>query len=129
MKINDRDFTLSTRVSHKTDDEGNETTSTVTTVFEGKDEIQIENFQSFYDEVAMIALADNTEANAGGSPELTLHYTFDDDTSDTVEFYAAGDSKYVVENPTSPECSRIWKRSTHNAYNYIYTFRRNTTWV
>ena len=44
----------------------------------------------------MIALADNTEANAGGSPELTLHYTFDDDTSDTVEFYAAGDSKYVV---------------------------------
>ena len=96
LKINDRDFTLSTRVSHKTDDEGNETTSTVTTVFEGKDEIQIENFQSFYDEVAMIALADNTEANAGGSPELTLHYTFDDDTSDTVEFYAAGDSKYVV---------------------------------
>ena len=96
LKINDRDFTLSTRVSHTTDDEGNESTSTVTTVFEDKDEIQIEPFQSFYDEVSMIALADNTEANAGGSAELTLHYTFDDDTSDTVEFYAAGDSKYVV---------------------------------
>ena len=96
LKINDRDFTLSSRESHKTDDAGNETTSTVTTVFEGKDEIQIESFQGFYDEVSMIALADSNEESTSGSPALTLHYTFDDDTSDTVEFYAAGDSKYVV---------------------------------
>ena len=96
MKVNDRDFTLSTRVSHTTDDEGNESTSTVTTVFEGSDEIQIENFQGFCDEAGMIALADAEKASAGGTPELTIVYTFDDDTSDTLEFYAAGDSKYVA---------------------------------
>ena len=65
-------------------------------MFEGSDEIQIENFQGFCDEAGMIALADAEKASAGGTPELTIVYTFDDDTSDTLEFYAAGDSKYVA---------------------------------
>ena len=56
LSVNNRDFTLSTRESHTTDDEG----------------------------------------STGGSPDMTIRYTFDDDTSDTVELYNAGDSKYVA---------------------------------
>ena len=44
----------------------------------------------------MMELADIDEGSTGGSPDMTIRYTFDDDTSDTVELYNAGDSKYVA---------------------------------
>ena len=96
LSVNNRDFTLSTRESHTTDDEGNESTTTITTVYEGTEEIQLADFQGFYDAVSMMELADIDEGSTGGSPDMTIRYTFDDDTSDTVELYNAGDSKYVA---------------------------------
>ena len=96
MKVNGTDYTLNTRESHTTDDEGNESTSTVTTVFEGDKELQIENFSTFYDNAAMIALANPDEAVVSGSPELTLTYTYDDGSTDEVAYYAAGGTYYVA---------------------------------
>ena len=73
-------------------------TSNITTVFEGENEIPIKTFQPFYDEVSTIALADAKEGSKSDSPYLTLRYTFDDDSADTVEFYADEDNnnKYTA---------------------------------
>lgn len=96
MEFNGTEFTLRSRTSTTTDDQGSETTSTVTTVYRDGEEVQVENFSGFYDNVSLIELADAKEENPGGSAELRVVYTYEDGDSDTVEFYAAGDSKYVA---------------------------------
>lgn len=96
MKVNDYDFKLNSKTVTTTDDEGEETTSTVTTVFLGDEEIQIENFSGFYDEASLIELADADEESPSGSAELTISYTYSDGKTDKVEFYPASDNKYVA---------------------------------
>ena len=96
MNINDTKLDLSSRESTVTDDQGSETTSTVTTVFRGTEEIQLDNFSPFFDEAAMIALADDKAENPSGKAALTLSYTYADGGSDKAEFYEASDNRYVA---------------------------------
>ena len=96
MNINDTKLDLSSRESTVTDDRGSETTSTVTTVFRGTEEIQLDNFSPFFDEAAMIALADDKAENPSGKAALTLSYTYADGSSDKAEFYEASDNRYVA---------------------------------
>lgn len=91
------DFALSSKTSTTTDDDGNETTATVTTVLRDGEEIQLESFSPFYDNAAMIELADTDKAQPNGSPALTLEYTYvTDGTTDKVEIYAVSDGKYIA---------------------------------
>ena len=96
MNINDTKLDLSSRESTVTDDQGSETTSTITTVFRGTEEIQLDNFSPFFDEAAMIALADDKAENPSGKAALTLSYTYADGGSDKAEFYEASDNRYVA---------------------------------
>ncbi len=96
MNINDTKLDLSSRESTVTDDRGSETTSTVTTVFRGTEEIQLDNFSPFFDETAMIALADDKAENPSGKAALTISYTYADGNSDKAEFYEASDNRYVA---------------------------------
>ena len=96
MNINDTKLDLSSRESTVTDDRGSETTSTVTTVFRGTEEIQLDNFSPFFDEAAMIALADDKAENPSGKAALTISYTYADGSSDKAEFYEASDNRYVA---------------------------------
>lgn len=96
MNINDTKLDLSSRESTVTDDQGSETTSTITTVFRGTEEIQLDNFSPFFDEAAMIALADDKAENPSGKAALTISYTYADGSSDKAEFYEASDNRYVA---------------------------------
>ena len=96
MNINDTKLDLSSRESTVTDDQGSETTTTVTTVFRGTEELQLENFSPFFDEAAMIALADDKAENPSGKAALTISYTYADGSSDKAEFYEVSDNRYVA---------------------------------
>ncbi len=61
----------------------------------GGKEIEIGKFSSFYNDIALIGLADAKTEN-GGSTALSVTYTFADGSSDTAEFLATGD-KYVAK--------------------------------
>ena len=96
MNINDTKLDLSSRESTVTDDQGSETTSTITTVFRGTEELQLENFSPFFDEAAMIALADDKAENPTGKAALTISYTYAGGGSDKAEFYEASDNRYIA---------------------------------
>lgn len=96
MTINDTKLDLSSRESTVTDDQGSETTSTITTVFRGTEELQLENFSPFFDEAAMIALADDKAENPTGKAALTIAYTYAGGGSDKAEFYEASDNRYIA---------------------------------
>ena len=96
FEVNGKAFRLSTRESHTTDDEGNESTSYVTTVFLGGEEIQIENFSGFCSDVGMIELADPNEGSTSGEATLTIKYTYEDGDSDDVAFYPDTDTLYTA---------------------------------
>lgn len=97
MKVNDYNFKLSSKTVTTTDNEGEETTSTVTTVYLDDEEIQIENFSGFYDEVSLIELTDADGESASGNAELTITYTYSDGTTDKVEFYSSSNNRYVAK--------------------------------
>ena len=88
------DFDLSSRESVTTDESGVESTSTVTTVKYGGKEIPIGDFTTFYNDIALIGLADVKDDSGSGSEALSVTYTFTDESSDTAQFYASGD-KYI----------------------------------
>ena len=96
FEVNGKAFRLSTRESHTTDDEGNESTSYVTTVFLDGEEIQIENFSGFCSDVGMIELADPNEGSTSGEATLTIKYTYEDGDSDDVAFYPDTDTLYTA---------------------------------
>lgn len=90
------DFELNTETSTKTDDEGEETTTTTTTVkYDGK-EVDLGKFTTYYDDLSLIKLADVKSKSYSGSPEITVTYTYDDDSADTAEFYPAGNEYYIA---------------------------------
>lgn len=84
-------FALDTRTSVTTDNAGNETSAEVTTVTGGGKDIEIGAFTAFYNDVALIGLADAKTGSGSGSAALTVTYTFSDGSSDKVEFIADGD--------------------------------------
>lgn len=88
------EFSLSSHESTTTDDEGTETTSTVTVVQYGGKEMDLGTFSTFYDEISLIALADPDTSNAGGSSVLTVEYTYADGSADKVAFTDAGGDLY-----------------------------------
>ena len=91
------DFALESRESVTTDDDGDESKTTVTTVTYGGKEVPLGDFTAFYDKVSLIKLADCKASAAGsGKEELAVTYTFADGGSDTVVFTASGDS-YLAE--------------------------------
>ena len=96
FEVNGKAFKLSTRESHTTDDDGNESTSYVTTVFLGDEEIQIENFSGFCSDVGMIELADPDNGSTGGDAALTVKYTYEDGDSDELAFYPDTDTLYTA---------------------------------
>lgn len=90
-------FKLSSKTVTTTDDEGEETESTVTTVFYNDEELQVENFSPFFEDAGMIELADAQTENPSGSAELKIVYTYaSDNTTDTLEFYPASDNRYLA---------------------------------
>lgn len=89
-------FDLETKDVTKTDDEGSETTETVTKVTYGGKEIEIGKFTTFYDDLTLIKLSDVKEKSFSGSPEVSITYTYDDGTTDKAEFYSAGSEFYTA---------------------------------
>ena len=85
------EFKLSSHESVTTDDKGNETSATVTTVTYGDKEIEIGKFSDFFNKIALIGLADAKTDNGGSKEALAVTYTFEDDSSDTVQFFETGD--------------------------------------
>ena len=65
-------------------------------MYYGDKEIAIDKFYAFYNDAAMIELADAKQEKAG-APELTLEYTYaSDGATDKVEFSEGSDGKYVA---------------------------------
>ena len=90
------DFSLETKTSTKTDDEGSETTSTTTTVqYNGKD-VDLGKFTTYYDDLSLIKLSEKKSKSFSGSPEISVTYTYSDGTTDKAEFYAAGNEFYTA---------------------------------
>ena len=90
------DFSLDTKTSTKTDDEGSETTSTTTTVqYNGKD-VDLGKFTTYYDDLSLIKLSEKKSKSFSGSPEISVTYTYSDGTTDKAEFYAAGNEFYTA---------------------------------
>lgn len=101
MTVNDGsntyDFKLSSKETTKTDDDGSETTATTTTIQYGKKEIELTEFSTFFQSVALIELADADEESVSGNPVTTVTYTYSSDGStDTVKFYSTGGNRYVA---------------------------------
>ncbi len=91
-------FDLNTETTTTTDDDGDETTSTETTVMYGDTEIAIENFSNFYDTISLIELANTTKGSKSGSAAVSIEYTYaSDNSTDTVNFYATSDGRYLAE--------------------------------
>lgn len=91
------DFKLSTKQVTKTDDEGSETTSTTTTVQYDKEEIDLADFSTFFQSVALVEIADVDQESVSGNPEFSVTYTYSSDGStDTVSFYSTGSERYVA---------------------------------
>ena len=87
---------LNTRESTTTDDQGSETTSTVTSVFYNGDEIQLGDFSAFYDKLALIVPSDVKTGSASGSDALRVEYAFADGSSDTVRFVDNGGDTFTA---------------------------------
>lgn len=101
MTVNDGsktyDLKLSTKETTKTDDDGSETTATTTTVQYGKTEIDVAEFSTFFQSVALIELTDTTQESVSGNPVATVTYTYSTDGStDTVMFYSSSSNNYVA---------------------------------
>lgn len=97
------DFSLSSKEVTTTDNEGSETTSTTTTVQYNKKEIDLSYFSTLFQNIAYTQLADHDCESAGGTPVLSITYTYSSDkSSDTVSFYETGANRYVASlNGTS----------------------------
>lgn len=89
-------FEISSRESVTTDEDGEESTATITTVYLDGREIEPEQFSPYFDEVSMIALADSDEEEPDGRPVLTVVYDYSDGESDTAEFYESSGSRYIA---------------------------------
>lgn len=90
------DFTLKSETKTTTDDAGEESTSTSTAVSYGDKELELGDFTNFYDALTLIKLDTPNAKSAGGSPELSVTYTYSDGSSDKVDFYASGSEKYTA---------------------------------
>ena len=90
------DFTLKTKETLTTDDQGSETKSTVTTVTYGGKEVELGSFTAFYNNVALIELSDPKTDSKSGKEALAVTYTFEDGSSDEVVFADAGTDSYIV---------------------------------
>ena len=90
------DFTLKTKETLTTDDQGSETKSTVTTVTYGGKEVELGSFTAFYNNVALIELCDPKTDSKSGKEALAVTYTFEDGSSDEVVFADAGTDSYIV---------------------------------
>ena len=85
------DFTLESKESVTTDDDGVETASTVTEVSCGGKEIEIGSFSNFFNDIALMAPSDVKTGSGSGSEALSVTYTFADGSSDSVSFVPEGD--------------------------------------
>lgn len=91
------DFALSSKTTTTTDDDGNETTSTVTTVRMDGKELALESFSAFFENTAMMEVADTQKAQKSGSAVFTAVYTYAaDGATDKVEIYETADGKYIA---------------------------------
>lgn len=81
----------------KTDDEGNETTSTKITC--GKESIAESKFSTFFDNLTNVQRSGNAEGeSASGSAVLTVKYNYNNGkASDTVSYFTADNRKMLVQ--------------------------------
>ncbi len=89
------DFALDSRESVTTDDDGNETVTTITTVKYGGKEADLGSFTEFYDAASLIGVAD-PDAQSEGTAVLEITYTYPDGGSDKVVFGDNGGDMYSV---------------------------------
>lgn len=90
-------FSVSSKDVTTTDDEGNETTSTVTTVKYNNKEIDVSYFSTLFQNISYTELADQEVSGGEKTAVLTVTYTYESDNStDTVTFYETGDSRYLA---------------------------------
>lgn len=92
----DYEFVLSSTTSTKTDDEGNETTSTTTMVKCGGKEIDLDKFSTYFQNITLTTRADGDTENFSGNPVLSVTYNFTSGSSETVSFYSAGGERYIA---------------------------------
>ena len=86
------DFDIKTTVSKTTDDKGEETESTETVAkYKGK-ELDQGYFQTFFDNASMLKY-EEANVNAGGTPKLTIKYTYSKSRkADTLTFRKSGNA-------------------------------------
>lgn len=83
-------FTLQTKESVTTDNEGSETAETVTTVSCGGKEVALGDFSVFYDALSLIPASDSKQGASDGTELLAVTYTFAGGGSDSVRFVESG---------------------------------------
>ncbi|MCH5303528.1 MAG: DUF4340 domain-containing protein [Ruminococcus sp.] len=90
-------FDIKTTVTKTTDDNGEETSSTNTVTSYKNEELTQGNFEIFFRNSALLTKADKSGKKAGGSPALTIKYTYDKDRAiDTISYYKLSANKYTV---------------------------------
>ena len=91
------DFKLSSQETVTTDEDGNETSSSTTTVKLGDKEIDVAKFSEYYQTLVLVELADVKTENVSGKPIFSATYTYaDDNSTDTVKYYDTGSDRYVA---------------------------------
>lgn len=103
VKINDGsktyDFVVNTTSKKVTDDDGNETTESTTVVTYDKKELTLSNFEKYCQDIVSITRKDITETTVGGTPALTITYSYSTGRSDdTVKFYKTGEQYLATVN-------------------------------
>ena len=91
------DFKLSSQEVVSTDEDGVETTSSVTTVKLNNKEMDTDKFSEFYQKLVLVELADINNEKVSGKPVFSVSYTFEEDnTTETVKYYDTGSDRYVA---------------------------------
>lgn len=97
---NNYTFDLTTKKTTTTDSDGNDQTSTDTTVKYNGKEISFGYFQTAFDFMhgATFTRSDFTNEKISGNPDMTIKFTYNADTgraSDTLELYETSNKKYI----------------------------------
>ena len=119
MTVNDGsktyNFKLSTESKTSTDDEGNETTTTKTSVKEGNLILTFDYFNNYFQNVAYTQRIDLKADKPSGTPLFTVKYTYaDKDGVDTVCFYPADASGKCVATLNGTVMGKVYEGRVKN---------------
>lgn len=89
-------FALKTEETTTVDEDGNESTTTATTVKYGNKEINSGYFSTYFQNITLLERSDLSDAKANGDRVLTVEFKYTDGSTDKVEFVSTGASTYLA---------------------------------